>query len=182
MKIVYDQLELAMAADPAFAGEGFYLDTETGAVLGADDYSTTQARKYDRFDEVPAGEKYDSFRLAWALLWDKGSIEADVSEGEAEQIGHFLERFVPVPHFDTAEEYADMEMFAAQVEDAEAAEALQEALGGRGAFRRFKDALYAFPAVREAWFRFQAGRRRERMDEWLREEGVLEEGAPGERL
>jgi hypothetical protein len=73
-----------------------------------------------------------------------------------------------------------MERFAYQVENPVAAEQLQEALGGRGSFGRFKDVLYRFPSLRDQWHAFQSRRRRQRIDEWLWSEGLLEEEQIGQ--
>ncbi len=38
--------------------------------------------------------------------------------------------------------------------------------------RRFKDALFDYPAESERWFRFEERRRREAIEEWARRQGV----------
>lgn len=129
------------------------------------DWTRTVARKYDRFDEIPAEET--DIRLTWILLWEEGRIDSAVTEEESEALRAFREPFVLIPSFDTHEEYRDMEQFAMTVRNPDLAERLERALGGRGSFRRFKDALYAFPAERERWFDFQTERRRQRIDDWL---------------
>jgi hypothetical protein len=50
---------------------------------------------------------------------------------------------------------------------------LDVALNGGGAFRRFKDVLYNHQAEREEWLAFNAQRWRERIDDWLKMEGML---------
>ncbi|MCP4418392.1 MAG: hypothetical protein GY805_17370, partial [Chloroflexi bacterium] len=52
-------------------------------------------------------------------------------------------------------------------------EVLEVALNGRGAFRRFKDALLRYPQERERWFAYSTQRWRVRIDDWLKMEGVL---------
>src|SRR5262249_49815302 len=54
--------------------------------------------------------------------------------------------------------YGDMEDFVAYVRDVHARDLLERALVGRGAFRRFKDAIAAFPELRRAWFAFHDAR------------------------
>jgi hypothetical protein len=82
--------------------------------------------------------------------------------------GHPAERglvFVdPVP---SHEAYADMVDFAARLTDVEVARRLERALGGRGAFRRFKDELYDHPDLRADWHRFSDARMARRAAEWL---------------
>jgi predicted nucleotidyltransferase len=44
---------------------------------------------------------------------------------------------------------------------------LERAIEGRGAFRRFKDTLFEYPELREAWFAFRDARARRHAVEWL---------------
>ncbi len=75
------------------------------------------------------------------------------------------------------ESYQDMEDFAARVPDPRARELLERAIGGRGAFRRFKDTILEFPAIRDEWFKFHDARMTRRAIEWLEDEGVVEPAA-----
>ena len=71
--------------------------------------------------------------------------------------------------------YGDMEDFIASVPDRRAADLLDRAIAGRGAFRRFKDTLFEFPELRELWFRFSDTRMRRRAIEFLVDEGLVDE-------
>lgn len=73
--------------------------------------------------------------------------------------------------------YGDMEDFIARVADRRAAELLQRAIAGRGAFRRFKDTLFEFPDLRERWFRFRDTRVQRRAIEFLVDEGLVDQAA-----
>ena len=55
-----------------------------------------------------------------------------------------------------------MAEFVAGVHHRRAAELLDRAIAGRGAFRRFKDTLFEFPELREQWFRYRDARSRRR--------------------
>lgn len=70
--------------------------------------------------------------------------------------------------------YRDMEDFVSRVRDPSARELLRRAIEGRGAFRRFKDTLFGFPDLREAWFAFHDSRAERRALEWLSQEGVID--------
>ncbi|MDT4970714.1 MAG: hypothetical protein QOG22_857 [Pseudonocardiales bacterium] len=63
--------------------------------------------------------------------------------------------------------YDDMVDFTATRTDQRLRERLDRALDGRGAFRRFKDALFDWPGDREDWFAYSEDRRRGRAREWL---------------
>ena len=77
----------------------------------------------------------------------------------------------PVP---TGVGYADMEDFVARVRDPRAHHLLERAITGRGAFRRFKDALLDYPELRRAWFAFHDVRGERRAIEWLLEHGLVD--------
>jgi hypothetical protein len=81
--------------------------------------------------------------------------------------------WVAVERTSAREGYQDMADFTAGVQHRRAAELLDRALNGRGAFRRFKNALFEFPEVRDQWFRFRDARARRRALAWLAEAGVV---------
>jgi Uncharacterised protein family (UPF0158) len=70
--------------------------------------------------------------------------------------------------------YGDMEAFVACVRDPRARDLLERAIAGRGAFRRFKDALLDYPELRRAWFGFHDARGERRAIEWLLERELVE--------
>src|SRR5262249_45942059 len=65
------------------------------------------------------------------------------------------------------EQYRWMERFIATVTEPDLRARLVAAIDGKGAFRRFKDVLMAFPAERERWFEFRTERLRSCMESWL---------------
>ncbi len=67
-----------------------------------------------------------------------------------------------------------MEDFIALVPQPHAADLLERAIAGRGAFRRFKDTLFEFPDLRQAWFAFRDVRMRRRAIEFLVDEGLVD--------
>ena len=71
------------------------------------------------------------------------------------------------------ESYRDMAEFVAAVHHRRAADLLDRAISGRGAFRRFKDTLFEFPELRDQWFRFRNVRARRRALEWLAAGGLV---------
>jgi hypothetical protein len=85
----------------------------------------------------------------------------------------------PVP---TSVGYADMEDFVGRVRDPRAHHLLERAITGRGAFRRFKDALLDYPELRRAWFAFHDVRGERRAIEWLLAHGLVDPGAAATAL
>jgi hypothetical protein len=102
-----------------------------------------------------------------------GSMITDIT-GITQQIEDVSnrERYLQVPHADSREEHSNMERFAASVQDTALRQRLDVALKGKGAFRRFKDALLDYPSERERWFRFQADRVQQRILDWLDSEDI----------
>ena len=70
--------------------------------------------------------------------------------------------------------YRDMEDFAARVREPRTRDLLERAIAGRGAFRRFKDALLDYPDLRQAWFAFHDARGERRAIEWLVERELVD--------
>lgn len=92
--------------------------------------------------------------------------EVDESLEERDLVG-----IEPLPSHEAYEDLAD---FTGRVSDPKAHDLLTRAIEGRGAFRRFKDTLFEFPELREAWFAFHDVRMRRRALEWLLDEGVVD--------
>jgi hypothetical protein len=70
------------------------------------------------------------------------------------------------------EQYRWMERFIETVDDASLRRDLRESIDGKGAFRRFKDALMSNPIERERWFVFRSERLRVGMQAWLDAHGI----------
>ena len=88
------------------------------------------------------------------------------------ETGEILFTSEQIPKAEPREGYEDMEAFVATVEDEHLAELLKIAINGKGAFRRFKDALLRYPEERERWFQFKGDRMWKRAREWLDDIGV----------
>jgi hypothetical protein len=83
----------------------------------------------------------------------------------------------PVPRAGSAPGYRDMADFVAGVHRGRAADLLDRAIAGRGAFRRFRETLQEFPDLRDRWFRFRDARARRRALQWLVDEGLADPDA-----
>lgn len=83
---------------------------------------------------------------------------------------------------DSRTAYGDMADFIAIVADRRAAELLDRAITGRGAFRRFKDTLLEFPGLRQLWFTFHGTRMRRRAIEFLVDERLVDDEAANREL
>ena len=81
-------------------------------------------------------------------------------------------RYLRIDPVSSREQYRWMERFIATVEDEELRRRLNVAIDGKGAFRRFKDALVNHPVDRERWFAFRSERLRSCMESWLTAHGI----------
>jgi hypothetical protein len=81
--------------------------------------------------------------------------------------------WIQITPTETHESYRDMADFVAAVQHRRAADLLDRAISGRGAFRRFKNTLFEFPELRDQWFRFRDARGRRRAARWLAETGLV---------
>ncbi len=75
--------------------------------------------------------------------------------------------YLRVDPVSSREQYRWMERYIATVTEPDLRARLMTAIDGKGAFRRFKDVLMAFPADREKWFEFRTERLRSCMEAWL---------------
>jgi hypothetical protein len=76
------------------------------------------------------------------------------------------------------EQYRWMERFIATVDEPELRQKLVGSIDGKGAFRRFKDVLMAYPIDRERWFAFRSERLRIAIEAWLDAHGLKAQERP----
>ncbi len=149
----------------------YYLDQQTGeVVMVTDEIRRTLDEIYE---ELPEEED-----------WADGAFEAAVSkrdlpawEEEALSIAHMVEaglgdRYIEIPRAESRDGYNDMEEFIATVDDRGLLNRLEDAIRGKGAFRRFKNVLLGHPGEQARWFQFRDSRVHDRILEWLEEEGI----------
>src|SRR5688572_30837260 len=83
----------------------------------------------------------------------EGDDESDSAGDESpEEADDEAQRLVRIPEADGRESYRLMQDFTALLPDPRLRERLGDAIVGRGAFRRFKDVLAAYPHERQRWF------------------------------
>jgi predicted nucleotidyltransferase len=116
----------------------------------------------------------NSYESSWWLDPRTGEVRCHHSDAEDESVDDLDEAgLVLIEPIGSHQAYRDMEMFIAQVPDRRAADLLDRAIAGRGAFRRFKDTLFEFPELRERWFAYHDARMRQRALQWLADEGLI---------
>ena len=116
-------------------------------------------------DPVTGGGRID---LRTGDVWPQSAIEYAEETGD---IDDDEQRWLWVECEGSRAGYRDMELFVASVEDSDQVNRLGVAIGGRGAFRRFKDQLSRWPELLERWYAFSEDRQRGRARAWLAAEG-----------
>jgi hypothetical protein len=96
-----------------------------------------------------------------------------IAEGEPDaaarkaRVSNNPDRYLRVDPASSREQYRWMERFVGAVADLALRERLLVAIDGKGAFRRFKDVLLAFPAERERWFAYRSELLHLHIQTWL---------------
>jgi hypothetical protein len=96
-----------------------------------------------------------------------------IAEGEPDaaarraKVANNPDRYLRIDPASSREQYRWMERFVSAVQDPPLRERLLVAIDGKGAFRRFKDALLAFPAERERWFAYRSELLHLHIQTWL---------------
>jgi hypothetical protein len=88
------------------------------------------------------------------------------------QIAENITTFVRVEPASSREQYRWMERFVSSVSDPALRERLIISIDGKGAFRRFKDVLLAYPAERERWFSYRSDLLHWHIHNWLKEADI----------
>lgn len=109
------------------------------------------------------------------LHFDTGEV-IRIVDGVADPAMHSRimsdQRYLRIDPVSSREQYRWMERFIATVEEDSLRRRLNVAIDGKGAFRRFKDALMSNPVDRERWFAFRSERLRACMESWLTAHGI----------
>jgi hypothetical protein len=90
------------------------------------------------------------------------------------------EDYIPLPSKFEIHEWSIMERFARSLTDAAVSDELDAALHGRGAFRRFKDAVHRLGIVDE-WYRFRDVALEEITIEFLEAHGIAYQREPPQK-
>jgi hypothetical protein len=95
-----------------------------------------------------------------------------------QEVSENIRNFLRVEPASSREQYRWMERFVGSVSDEQLRERLIISIDGKGAFRRFKDVLLAYPAERERWFTYRADLLHWHISEWLQTHEIRPSNAP----
>jgi len=168
LKVNFDEIQKAME-DVLRDTFDYFFDTETGEVIAfseeivkgiksrlfddTDEYEEADEEfEYVEYDEEPdiPGWMLDEVELALEILLDESG------------------RYMRIPERSSNEAYRSMAEFIEKVENPLLKNELAESLDGRGAFRKFKDALVPHPKERKRWHGYNAKVMKRQITEWLR--------------
>lgn len=160
-----DLSDLEIAFDSGGEMISYYLDLETGEVIGvSDEERGLLASIYESYDDEP------SQTVDWENAFEKAHVpdgqrvpSQNADRGEA----GFGSRFIAIPSDGSQEGYRDMAAFTTTVRNRRLQERLERAILGRGAFRYFENVLLDYPAERERRFECKRERCHQRMLAWL---------------
>ncbi len=147
--------EMEMSSDEATS----YINRKTGELFTVTDEMFSLAEDPDEAEDAPE--------------WQK-EFMPKVREVAAS------EDFIPLPSKFDIHEWSIMERFARSVADGDVRDELENALHGRGAFGRFKDALHR-RGIADAWYRYRDAALEEIAIDFLEAQGIEYQREPGKK-
>lgn len=111
-------------------------------------------------------------------LEDGRVLKVPPGDARLAQVREQTSRYSPIEAVPSRIQYQWLDDFIRQVEDPVVKGRMEAAINGKGAFRRFKDILLTLPDERRRWFEFRDARMRERIVEWVAEQGVRATNEP----
>ncbi len=123
----------------------------------------------------PDTDSYLDLQTGRVTTITTGGPEAVISrqEGSAR-----IRDYLRVEPASSREQYRWMEKFVGSVTDEPLRERLNISIDGKGAFRRFKDVLLAYPAERERWFSYRAELLHWHIQTWLEQHEISASNEP----
>jgi hypothetical protein len=95
-----------------------------------------------------------------------------------QEVSENIRNFLRIEPASSREQYRWMERFVGSVADEPLRERLIISIDGKGAFRRFKDVLLAYPAERERWFTYRADLLHWHIHTWLESHEIAGSNPP----
>jgi len=117
----------------------------------------------------PDTDSYLDLTTGRILTITSGDPEAAINR---QSVSENIRNFLRVEPASSREQYRWMERFVGSVVDEPLRERLIISIDGKGAFRRFKDVLLAYPAERERWFSYRADLLHWHIAQWLEQHEI----------
>lgn len=117
---------------------------------------------------------YDTENEEILMVFD-GMINGEYNPELMEEISEgFIEDFIPLPGQYEIHEYRMMENFIYELPEGRNQDILEQAIRGKGAFRRFKDRLYDV-GLEEKWYKYRTDCYESIAREWCEKYGITVE-------
>jgi uncharacterized protein UPF0158 len=123
----------------------------------------------------PDTDSYLDLTTGRVLTITTGDPEAAINR---QSVSENIRNFLRVEPASSREQYRWMEKFVGSVVDEPLRERLIISIDGKGAFRRFKDVLLAYPAERERWFSYRADLLHWHIQNWLEQHDITPTNEP----
>src|ERR1700744_827731 len=117
----------------------------------------------------PDTDNYLDLTTGRVLTITTGDPEAAINR---QNVSENIRNYLRVEPASSREQYRWMEKFVGSVPDEPLRERLIISIDGKGAFRRFKDVLLAYPAERERWFSYRADLLHWHIQTWLEQHDI----------
>ncbi len=123
----------------------------------------------------PDTDSYLDLTTGRILTITTGDPEAAINR---QTVSENIRNFLRIEPASSREQYRWMEKFVGSVVDEALRERLIISIDGKGAFRRFKDVLLAYPAERERWFSYRADLLHWHIQNWLEQHEISTTNEP----
>jgi len=163
--IDFDEIQKAMEDTVRDAFE-YFLDIESGRVIILSQEIINRAWQILREsvdDDMADYEEVEFDEVADIPEWMEDEIELALNIFISEK-----ERYMRIPERNPRHCFAAMIEFTRGLENVELKAKLTSILDGKGAFRRFKDALEHYPQERKLWYGFNAKTAKQEIEGWLK--------------
>src|SRR5689334_5172010 len=123
----------------------------------------------------PDTDSYLDLTTGRVLTITTGDPEAAINR---QSVSENIRNYLRIEPASSREQYRWMERFVGSVADEALRERLIISIDGKGAFRRFKDVLLAYPAERERWFSYRADLLHWHIHNWLEQHDIQPTNEP----
>jgi len=123
----------------------------------------------------PDTDSYLDLTTGRVLTITSGDPEAAINR---QSVSENIRNFLRIEPASSREQYRWMERFVGSVIDEPLRDRLVISIDGKGAFRRFKDVLLAYPAERERWFSYRADLLHWHIAQWLEQHEISASNDP----
>ena len=170
LKVNYDEVQKAME-DISRDTFDYFLDTQTGEVITFSEEILNELKNllYDEDYEEMADEieyiEFDQEPEMPDWMFDEADLALEI-------LLDSTSRYIRIPERNSDTAFSVMKEFVQTVRNRDLQKKLLSALNGRGAFRRFKDILMAYPKERKRWHGYNAKASYKEISDWLHAHGI----------